>query len=89
MINRGAFYNFITLMRAAGRRRRQRGAAGAIVYVLSMSIVHLSAMSILNRPFFDVAEMKINSVAAKNARPGGPLGSLGVGESREGPRDAL
>ena len=35
---RGAFYKFKTLMRAAGRRRRQRGAAGAVMYVLVSSM---------------------------------------------------
>ena len=65
-------------MRAAGRRRRQRGAAGAVVYVLvssmylvcTMYIVHLSGMSILNRPFIDhveVAKTNIDAAAAKNA----------------------
>ena len=57
-----------------------------------MYIVHLSAMSILNCPFFhheDVAETKIDAAAAKNA-PGVPRGPLRVkGGSREGPRDAL
>ena len=48
----------------------------------SMYIVHLSAMSILNCPFFDhedVAETKIDVAAAKKAPgvPRGPSGSLG------------
>ena len=84
------------LRRGAGRRRRQRGAAGAILYALcsstSMYIVHLSAMSILNCPFFDhmeVAETKIDAAASKNA-PGVPRGVQDrLWGPSEGPGDAL